>query len=225
MISQVDHASSVRAREKGRAHSRSRSQSPNKGQAYDGDRSKSRNRSHSLEIYNKAPPVREWSLVHSSYKLAMEQKLQSSPPLQRPSAVSPRRSWRRRPRNHCNLPYLPLHRQASRLIHGTHLYLVHKWYLKTTWTYLAVPVCLYARERTLRLSRSGFYVVRLLKVASYPGNVLALQISKPPRFRYKNGQYMFVQCPAISLCEWHRFSITSAPGDDFLSIHIRQGRR
>ena len=182
MISQVDHASSVRAREKGRAHSRSRSQSPNKGQAYDGDRSKSRNRSHSLEIYNKAPPVREWSLVHSSYKSAMEQKLQSSPPLQRPNAVSPRRSWRRRPRNHCNLPYLPLHRQASRLIHGTHLYLVHKWYLKTTWTYLAVPVCLYARERTLRLSRSGFYVVRLLKVAMYPGNVLVLQMSKPPQF-------------------------------------------
>ena len=62
---------------------------------FNGDRSKSRNRSHSLERYNKAPLVREWSLVHSSYKSAVEQKLQSSPPLQRPSAVSPRRSWRR----------------------------------------------------------------------------------------------------------------------------------
>ncbi|CAL5429936.1 unnamed protein product [Camellia sinensis] len=108
------------------------------------------------------------------------------------------------------------------IIHGMYLYLVHKWYLKTTWMFLAVPILLYAGERTLRYFRSGFYPVRLLKVAIYPGNVLTLQMSKPPQFRYKSGQYMFVQCPAVSPFEWHPFSITSAPSDDYLSIHIRQ---
>ncbi|KAK3227915.1 hypothetical protein Dsin_007777 [Dipteronia sinensis] len=108
------------------------------------------------------------------------------------------------------------------IIHGTFLYLAHRWYLKTTWMYLAVPVLLYAGERTLRIFRSGFATVRLLKVAIYPGNVLTLQMSKPPQFRYKSGQYMFVQCPAVSPFEWHPFSITSAPGDDYLSVHIRQ---
>ncbi|KAM6557602.1 hypothetical protein CsatB_004621 [Cannabis sativa] len=108
------------------------------------------------------------------------------------------------------------------IIHGVFLYLVHKWYKKTTWMYLCVPVLLYAGERTLRFFRSGFYSVRLLKVAIYPGNVLTLQMSKPPQFKYKSGQYMFVQCPAISPFEWHPFSITSAPGDDYLSVHIRQ---
>lgn len=107
-------------------------------------------------------------------------------------------------------------------IHGIELYLVHKWYKKTTWMYLAVPVLLYAGERTLRFFRSGLFPVRLLKVAIYPGNVLTLQMSKPTQFRYKSGQYMFVQCPAVSPFEWHPFSITSAPGDDFLSIHIRK---
>ncbi|XP_077226750.1 respiratory burst oxidase protein F isoform X4 [Tasmannia lanceolata] len=91
-----------------------------------------------------------------------------------------------------------------------------------TWMYLGVPVLLYAGERTLRAFRSGYYSVRLLKVAIYPGNVLTLQMSKPAAFRYKSGQYMFVQCPAVSPFEWHPFSITSAPGDDFLSIHVRQ---
>nr|CAB3478215.1 unnamed protein product [Digitaria exilis] len=67
-----------------------------------------------------------------------------------------------------------------------------------TWMYLAVPVCLYVGERVLRFFRSGNYSVRLLKVAIYPGNVLTLQMSKPPGFRYKSGQYMFVQCPAVS---------------------------
>ncbi|KAK6251368.1 FAD-binding 8 - like 6 [Theobroma cacao] len=108
------------------------------------------------------------------------------------------------------------------VIHGVFLYLVHIWYRKTTWMYLAVPVLLYAGERILRFFRSGSYTVRILKVAIYPGGVLTLQMSKPPQFRYKSGQYMFVQCPAVSPFEWHPFSITSAPGDDYLSVHIRQ---
>ncbi|KAH0857345.1 hypothetical protein HID58_085606 [Brassica napus] len=87
---------------------------------------------------------------------------------------------------------------------------------------LVLHVLLYGGERTLRYFRSGSYSVRLLKVAIYPGNVLTLQMSKPSQFRYKSGQYMFVQCPAVSPFEWHPFSITSAPGDDYLSIHIRQ---
>ncbi|GAU19386.1 hypothetical protein TSUD_76300 [Trifolium subterraneum] len=108
------------------------------------------------------------------------------------------------------------------IIHGVKMYLVRKWQYETTWMYLAVPILLYASERTLRLFRSGLYTVRLIKVAIYPGNVLTLQMSKPPQFRYKSGQYMFVQCSAVSPFEWHPFSITSAPGDDFLSVHIRQ---
>lgn len=93
-----------------------------------------------------------------------------------------------------------------------------------------------------------------------PGEVLSLIMSKPPGFKYKSGQYIFLQCPTISRFEWwvlipnlffffgwilipnshsvskhlefhseryslnffrHPFSITSAPGDDQLSVHIR----
>ncbi|GLJ36981.1 hypothetical protein SUGI_0748790 [Cryptomeria japonica] len=107
------------------------------------------------------------------------------------------------------------------IVHGIFLYLVHKWYLKTTWMYIAVPVCLYAGERILRAFRSGYYNVRILKVAIYPGNVMSLHTSKPRGFRYKSGQYVFVQCPTVSPFEWHPFSITSAPGDDYVSVHIR----
>ncbi|KAJ4951003.1 hypothetical protein NE237_027835 [Protea cynaroides] len=108
------------------------------------------------------------------------------------------------------------------IVHGYYLYLVKIWWQKTTWMYIAIPVLLYAAERILRFFRSGFYTVRLLKVGLYPGEVLTLQMTKPPQFRYKSGQYMFVQCPDISPFEWHPFSITSAPGNDYLSVHIRQ---
>ncbi|KAH7578483.1 hypothetical protein JRO89_XS01G0387400 [Xanthoceras sorbifolium] len=107
------------------------------------------------------------------------------------------------------------------IVHGYYLYLTHKWYKKTTWMYLAIPLCLYGCERLIRALRSSIKPVNILKVAVYPGNVLALHMSKPQGFRYKSGQYMFVNCAAVSPFEWHPFSITSAPGDDHLSVHIR----
>ncbi|KAG4395540.1 hypothetical protein GLYMA_20G236200v4 [Glycine max] len=107
------------------------------------------------------------------------------------------------------------------IIHGYFLYLSKKWYKKTTWMYLAVPMILYGCERLLRAFRSGYKSVRILKVAVYPGNVLALHVSKPHGFKYSSGQYIYVNCSDVSPFEWHPFSITSAPGDDYLSVHIR----
>ncbi|XP_012448360.1 respiratory burst oxidase homolog protein D [Gossypium raimondii] len=107
------------------------------------------------------------------------------------------------------------------IVHGIYLYLTKKWYQKTTWMYLAVPTTLYACERLIRAFRSSIKAVKILKVAVYPGNVLSLHMSKPQGFKYKSGQYMFVNCSAVSSFEWHPFSITSAPGDDYLSVHIR----
>ncbi|KAG6418236.1 hypothetical protein SASPL_120437 [Salvia splendens] len=110
---------------------------------------------------------------------------------------------------------------ASLIIHGIKLYLTKEWYKKTTWMYLALPLTLYASERLIRAFRSSIKAVKILKVAVYPGNVLTLHMSKPQGFKYKSGQYIFVNCAAVSPFEWHPFSITSAPRDDYVSVHIR----
>ncbi|XP_028770786.1 respiratory burst oxidase homolog protein C [Neltuma alba] len=110
---------------------------------------------------------------------------------------------------------------AMLIVHGVKLYLTKKWYKKTTWMYLAIPIIIYVLERLIRALRSSIKPVRILKVAVYPGNVLAIYMSKPHGFRYRSGQFMFVNCAAVSPFEWHPFSITSAPGDDYLSVHIR----
>ncbi|XP_041005444.1 respiratory burst oxidase homolog protein E isoform X2 [Juglans microcarpa x Juglans regia] len=107
------------------------------------------------------------------------------------------------------------------LVHGTCLFLAHQWNQKTTWMYISVPLLLYVAERTVRTCRSEHYSVKVLKVSVLPGNVFSLIMSKPQGFKYKSGQYLFLQCPLISPFEWHPFSITSAPGDDHLSVHIR----
>uniref|UniRef100_A0A0E0AW73 FAD-binding FR-type domain-containing protein n=1 Tax=Oryza glumipatula TaxID=40148 RepID=A0A0E0AW73_9ORYZ len=107
------------------------------------------------------------------------------------------------------------------LVHGWFMFLVTKWHQRTTWMYIAVPLMLYVGERTLRAFRSKAYAVKILKVCLLPGNVLTITMSKPYGFRYRSGQYIFLQCPTISPFEWHPFSITSAPGDDYISVHIQ----
>jgi len=41
-------------------------------------------------------------------------------------------------------------------------------------------------------------------------------------FKYTAGQWLFVQVPDVSKWQWHPFTITSAPEDPYVSVHIRQ---
>lgn len=107
------------------------------------------------------------------------------------------------------------------IVHGYFMIFTHQWWKESTWMYLSIPLLIYTGERVLRFVRAGKYQVDVVKAAIYPGNVLSLHFAKPRKFVYKSGMYMFVNCPEISPFEWHPFSITSAPGDAFLSVHIR----
>ncbi|XP_068655865.1 respiratory burst oxidase homolog protein A-like [Aristolochia californica] len=107
------------------------------------------------------------------------------------------------------------------VVHSMFLFLTKNVGEKTTWMYIAVPVVLYTGERIARAVRAGFFDVKVLKAITYPGKVLSLKLRKPEGFQYKSGMYVFVQCPQISPFEWHPFSLTSAPDDDHLGIHIR----
>ncbi|WOL04805.1 respiratory burst oxidase [Canna indica] len=107
------------------------------------------------------------------------------------------------------------------IIHSYFIFLTKEWYKKTTWMYLAVPILFYACERSIRKIREQSFRVSIIKAAIYPGNVLSIHMKKPPGFDYKSGMYLFLKCPNVSPFEWHPFSITSAPGDNYLSVHIR----
>uniref|UniRef100_H0VSY4 NADPH oxidase 1 n=1 Tax=Cavia porcellus TaxID=10141 RepID=H0VSY4_CAVPO len=88
-----------------------------------------------------------------------------------------------------------------------------------SWKWIVAPVILYIFERILRLLRSQQRVM-ITKVVMHPSKVLELQMTKQG-FSMEVGQYIFVKCPSISLLEWHPFTLTSAPEEDFFSIHVR----
>ncbi|KXS16184.1 hypothetical protein M427DRAFT_302367, partial [Gonapodya prolifera JEL478] len=41
------------------------------------------------------------------------------------------------------------------------------------------------------------------------------------KFSYKAGQYLYLCCPDVTTTEWHPFTITSAPEEPHLTLHIR----
>lgn len=89
----------------------------------------------------------------------------------------------------------------------------------TFWIWVVGPFFLYVIERTLRIMRGNQDTILQLAIA-HPSKVLELQLKKST-FIYKPGQYLFLNCPYIAGQEWHPFTITSAPEEDFVSVHIR----
>jgi len=89
-----------------------------------------------------------------------------------------------------------------------------------SWEYTIWGGIIYFFERVLREIRSR-QPTQITKVINHPSKAIEIQFSKPS-FKYKAGQYLFLNVPAVSKLQWHPFTITSAPDDPYVSVHIRQ---
>ncbi|KAK4054371.1 hypothetical protein OIO90_003604 [Microbotryomycetes sp. JL221] len=78
----------------------------------------------------------------------------------------------------------------------------------------------YAVERMIREVRAR-RSTKLVGVLAFPAGVIELRFVKPS-MNFKAGQWLFLNVPNVSKWQWHPFTISSAPGDAFISIHIRQ---
>ncbi|CAG8437210.1 9363_t:CDS:2 [Funneliformis caledonium] len=87
------------------------------------------------------------------------------------------------------------------------------------WRYWIASGVIYTSERVLREIRAR-QTSYISKVVMHPSRVVEIQIKKPA-MTTKAGQYIFLCCPEVSLWQWHPFTLTSAPEEDFISVHIR----
>lgn len=97
----------------------------------------------------------------------------------------------------------------------------HEAGVNDTWMWVGIPVLVYLVERFLRVQRKRRNT-RVLGLELLPGGVVGLKMHRPKGLRYTPGQYVFINCPQISRYEWHPFTLTSCPGDSYLSVHIRK---
>jgi predicted ferric reductase len=89
----------------------------------------------------------------------------------------------------------------------------------TFWLWTSVPLGAYLLERLLRIIR-GQQDTILHLVRLHPSGVCELQF-KNSSFKYRAGQYLFINIPTISKHEYHPITITSAPEEEYISIHVK----
>ncbi|KAF3912861.1 hypothetical protein AA313_de0204806 [Arthrobotrys entomopaga] len=87
------------------------------------------------------------------------------------------------------------------------------------WKYWLVGGILYLFERLAREIR-GKHKTYISKVIEHPSNVVEIQIKKDHTVT-RAGQYIFLCCPEVSIWQYHPFTLTSAPEEDYISVHIR----
>ncbi|NWX91519.1 DUOX2 oxidase, partial [Nothoprocta pentlandii] len=94
--------------------------------------------------------------------------------------------------------------------------------------FFIIPALIYGADKLLSLSRKkveiGVVKAELLPsvlcYSHYPG-VTHLQFQRPHDFDYKSGQWVRIACVDLGTTEYHPFTLTSAPHEDTLSLHIR----
>ncbi|KAL0635886.1 hypothetical protein Q9L58_005129 [Maublancomyces gigas] len=89
-----------------------------------------------------------------------------------------------------------------------------------SWRFTLWTFALYFIERVWREVRARKQT-EIVKVVKHPYGAMEIQFKKPS-MRYKSGQYLFLNVPAVSKHQWHPFTITSCPSDPYISVHIRQ---
>ncbi|XP_036910411.1 dual oxidase 2 isoform X2 [Sturnira hondurensis] len=86
--------------------------------------------------------------------------------------------------------------------------------------YFLVPALIYGGDKLVSLSRKKVEI-SVVKAELLPSGVTYLQFQRPQGFDYKSGQWVRIACLALGTTEYHPFTLTSAPHEDTLSLHIR----
>uniref|UniRef100_A0A8C6W7G8 NAD(P)H oxidase (H2O2-forming) n=1 Tax=Nannospalax galili TaxID=1026970 RepID=A0A8C6W7G8_NANGA len=86
--------------------------------------------------------------------------------------------------------------------------------------YFLVPAIIYGGDKLVSLSRKKVEI-SVVKAELLPSGVTYLQFQRPQDFEYKSGQWVRIASLALGTNEYHPFTLTSAPHEDMLSLHIR----
>eukprot|EP00747_Dinoflagellata_sp_TGD_P209336 gnl/TRDRNA2_/TRDRNA2_82737_c0_seq2.p1 gnl/TRDRNA2_/TRDRNA2_82737_c0~~gnl/TRDRNA2_/TRDRNA2_82737_c0_seq2.p1 ORF type:complete len:807 (-),score=128.44 gnl/TRDRNA2_/TRDRNA2_82737_c0_seq2:72-2423(-) len=84
------------------------------------------------------------------------------------------------------------------------------------WIFMLLPAFLIFVDRLLVLQRPRPYAV-VERVQLLLFDVMHLTVQKPPEFSYQAGQWVYLGWKG----EWHPFTLTSAPEERVLTLHIR----
>ncbi|CAB1331860.1 unnamed protein product [Coregonus sp. 'balchen'] len=102
------------------------------------------------------------------------------------------------------------------VIHGSYALLQQpRFYI-----YLIPPGLLFLLDKLISLNRKKVEIA-VVNATLLPSGVTNLEFKRPQGFVYRSGQWVRVACLALGTDEYHPFTLTSAPHEETLSLHIR----
>ncbi|XP_033823421.2 dual oxidase 1 [Periophthalmus magnuspinnatus] len=86
--------------------------------------------------------------------------------------------------------------------------------------FLIPPALLFLLDKLISLNRKKVEIP-VIRAELLPSGVTHLEFKKPQGFVYRSGQWVRVACLMLGTDEYHPFTLTSAPHEETLSLHIR----
>ncbi|XP_056138124.1 dual oxidase 1 [Lampris incognitus] len=86
--------------------------------------------------------------------------------------------------------------------------------------YLIPPALLFLLDKLISLSRKKVEIP-VVRAELLPSGVTHLEFKRPQGFVYRSGQWVRIACLLLGTDEYHPFTLTSAPHEENLSLHIR----
>ncbi|XP_062276975.1 dual oxidase 1 [Scomber scombrus] len=86
--------------------------------------------------------------------------------------------------------------------------------------YLIPPALLFLLDKLISLSRKKVEIP-VVRAELLPSDVTHLEFKRPQGFVYRSGQWVRIACLVLGTDEYHPFTLTSAPHEETLSLHIR----
>ena len=88
------------------------------------------------------------------------------------------------------------------------------------WLFFIGPGIIFILDKIVTL-RTKYMKLDILEYELLPSDVTKVKFYRPPNMKVLSGQWIRFSCTALQPEEFHSFTLTSAPHEDYLSVHIK----
>ncbi|KAH1008606.1 hypothetical protein HUJ05_009146 [Dendroctonus ponderosae] len=88
------------------------------------------------------------------------------------------------------------------------------------WMFFLGPGIVFTLDKVVSM-RTRYIPLDVLETELLPSDVIKIKFYRPPNLKYLSGQWVRLACTAFKDREFHSFTLTSAPHENFLSCHIK----
>ncbi|KAK5639843.1 hypothetical protein RI129_010654 [Pyrocoelia pectoralis] len=88
------------------------------------------------------------------------------------------------------------------------------------WIFFLGPGALFILDKVVSF-RTRYIPLDVIETELLPSDVIKIKFYRPPNLKYLSGQWVRLACTAFKPQEFHSFTLTSAPHENFLSCHIK----